>query len=31
LGAIENIVWSEVDTGSAPTDPPGWKEVAWLG
>ena len=27
-GSIQNIIWSEVDTGNAPIDPPGWKEVA---
>jgi len=28
LGTIKNVAWSEVNTGSAPVDPPGWKEVA---
>jgi len=27
-GSVENIMWSPVSTGNAPTDPPGWKEVA---
>ena len=27
-GSVKNIIWSEVDTGNAPIDPPGWKEVA---
>jgi len=27
-GNIANISWSKVDTGNAPIDPPGWKEVA---
>ena len=27
-GTVKNSVWSEVNTGSAPTDPPGWREVA---
>jgi hypothetical protein len=22
------LIWNEVDTGSAPIDPPGWREVA---
>jgi hypothetical protein len=27
-GSIQNIIWNPVDTGNAPIDPPGWKEVA---
>jgi hypothetical protein len=27
-GSVKNIMWSEVNTGNAPIDPPGWKEVA---
>ena len=27
-GSVENIIWNPVDTGNAPIDPPGWKEVA---
>ena len=27
-GSIQNITWNPVDTGNAPIDPPGWKEVA---
>tara|TARA_R110002096_G_scaffold414239_1_gene615291 strand:+ start:21 stop:878 length:858 start_codon:yes stop_codon:yes gene_type:complete len=27
-GTIQNVVWNPVPTGSAPTDPPGWKKVA---
>jgi len=30
LNTVENVVWTEVNTGSAPIDPPGWKEVAWF-
>jgi len=28
LGAGSAIIWNEVDTGSAPIDPPGWVDVA---
>ena len=28
LNTVENIVWTEVNTGGAPIDPPGWQEVA---
>ena len=28
LGAGSALIWSEVDTGSAPLDPPGWVDVA---
>ncbi len=27
-GSVQNIIWNPVDTGNAPIDPPGWKEVA---
>ena len=27
-GTVQNVIWTPVPTGSAPTDPPGWKEVA---
>ncbi len=27
-GSLQNIIWNPVDTGNAPIDPPGWKEVA---
>jgi len=27
-GSVKNIIWNPVDTGNAPIDPPGWKEVA---
>ena len=26
--SVTPLIWSEVDTGSAPIDPPGWREVA---
>ena len=28
LGAGSALIWNEVNTGSAPLDPPGWVEVA---
>ncbi len=28
LGTIKTIIWNQVDTGTAPVDPPGWVEVA---
>ena len=28
LNSVKNVVWTEVNTGGAPIDPPGWKEVA---
>ena len=28
LGTIKTIIWNQVDTGTAPVDPPGWIEVA---
>jgi hypothetical protein len=28
LGSGTTLIWSEVDTGSAPLDPPGWWDVA---
>ena len=28
LNTAENIVWTEVNTGGSPIDPPGWQEVA---
>jgi len=30
LGSVENVIWSKVNAGSAPVDPPGWREVAWF-
>jgi len=27
-GSGNALIWNEVDTGSAPIDPPGWQEVA---
>lgn len=27
-GTVQNVIWTPVPTGSAPTDPPGWREVA---
>jgi len=27
-GSANALIWNEVDTGSAPLDPPGWQEVA---
>jgi len=27
-GSVKNVIWNPVDTGNAPIDPPGWKEVA---
>jgi hypothetical protein len=27
-GSLNNVIWNPVDTGNAPIDPPGWKEVA---
>jgi len=27
-GSVQNVIWTPVPTGSAPTDPPGWREVA---
>ena len=28
LGTTKTLVWNQVDTGTAPVDPPGWVEVA---
>ena len=28
LNSANALIWNEVPTGSAPTDPPGWVEVA---
>jgi len=28
LGTIKSVIWNQVDTGTAPVDPPGWVEVA---
>ena len=28
LGTNKTLIWNQVDTGTAPVDPPGWKEVA---
>jgi hypothetical protein len=28
LGTTKTIIWNQVDTGTAPVDPPGWVEVA---
>jgi hypothetical protein len=27
-GSGNALIWNEVNTGSAPIDPPGWQEVA---
>ena len=27
-GSVEHVIWNPVNTGNAPIDPPGWKEVA---
>jgi len=27
-GSVQNVIWTPVPTGSAPIDPPGWREVA---
>jgi hypothetical protein len=27
-GTLGTLIWTEVNTGTAPIDPPGWKEVA---
>ena len=28
LGTNKTLIWNQVDTGTAPVDPPGWQEVA---
>jgi len=28
LGTNKTLIWNQVDTGTAPVDPPGWVEVA---